>query len=445
MVDLGKHLENAADAVKRRNFALAVKIYTQVLQIQPDYEQARGGLRRALFARAAHKKPSKLTALLGGGVHLVSGHLCRLCGRHAAAARAYERYLTFDPLHEGANLALGNALQRAGYRQSALAVFQTYAEQAPRCLPACRAAGALLYEQGKLPQALQMYEQALKVDPRDQESLKARKDLAAEGALRATGIETAKSSRELIKDKELQQRLEQQGRVHLSGEQLDADLEQQEQALQQSPDDLALLKRVARLRELKKDLPGALDCVERALQQKPDDAELQELAGDLRLRVQAHYVKKAEGRGDAAAVQRARKNLVDARIAEYRRRTARNPSDFGLRFDLGAALLDGEEVDAAIAELQHAVKDPRRKAESQFLLGRAFRKKNLGELALNQLEKALQSAGAGPLVKEVLYEMGELCEGSGKRDQALQHFSRILEQDIGFRDVAQRIERLKAS
>ena len=40
MVDLGKHLENAADAVKRRNYALAIKIYTQVLQIQPDYGEA---------------------------------------------------------------------------------------------------------------------------------------------------------------------------------------------------------------------------------------------------------------------------------------------------------------------------------------------------------------------------------------------------------------------
>mgnify|MGYP000958256510 CR=1 FL=1 len=45
--------------------------------------------------------------------------------------------------------------------------------------PAARSAGALLYEQGKLHEALAFYEMALKVDPRDQEALKARKDLAA--------------------------------------------------------------------------------------------------------------------------------------------------------------------------------------------------------------------------------------------------------------------------
>ena len=47
-MDLSKHLENAKDAVKRRNHALAIKIYGQVLQLQPDFGEARAGLRRAL-------------------------------------------------------------------------------------------------------------------------------------------------------------------------------------------------------------------------------------------------------------------------------------------------------------------------------------------------------------------------------------------------------------
>ena len=279
MVDLSKHLENAADAVKRRNFALAVKIYSQVLQIQPDYGQARLGLRKALFTKAAQKKPSKLTAVLVGGVHLLTAGCCRVLGRHAAAARAYERYLTLDPLNEAANLGLGNALHRADHRKSALAVFQAYAEQQPRCLPASRAAGSLLYEQGKLAEALQMYEQALKVDPRDQASLKARKDLAAEGALQSTGIEKATSSRELVKDKQLQQKLEQRGRLQLTPEEIERELAELEERLPESPDDTDLLRRTARLREMKKDLQGALDCLERASALLPDETDLLQQCG----------------------------------------------------------------------------------------------------------------------------------------------------------------------
>jgi tetratricopeptide (TPR) repeat protein len=443
-MDLSKYLEQAADAVKRRNFAMAVKIYGQVLQIQPDFGEARAGLRKALFQKVAQKPASKLGAVLFGGLHSLTGALCGLFGQHAAAARAFERYLVHDPLAEATNLKLGNALLRAGLRRSALAVFAAYAEHQPRCLDACRAAGQLSYEQGKVQEALAFYEQALKVDPRDQESLKARKNLAAEGALRSTGIEKAQSSRELIKDKDQQRQLERQDRLQLSAEEVEAELTEVEQKLQDNPSDGKLLRRGARLRELAKDLPGALDLIEQLLRLQPDDGEVQELAGDLRIRLQEQMVQKAERSGDAAAAGRARAALHQLRVGEARRRVERNPADLGARFDLGASLLAVGETDAAIAELQQGVKDPRKKNEALFLLGRAFQQKNLLELALGQFDKAAQAAGSGVMAKEALYEMGGICQAMGKREDALRHFTRILEQDIGFRDVATKVEQLKA-
>jgi tetratricopeptide (TPR) repeat protein len=443
-MDLTKYLEQAADAAKRRNHAMACKIYGQVLQIQPDFGEARTGLRKVLFQKAAQKPPSKLTAVVLGGVNLVVGRLSAMLGRHGAAARAYERYLAHDPLAEGANLALGSALRRAGCNRSALAVYAAYAEHQPRCLEACRAAGALYQEQGKFAEALAMYEAALKVDPRDQEALKARKDLAAEGALRSTGIDKAGSSRDLIKDKEQQRQLERQDRLQLSAAEVEEELTQVEAKLQESPQDAKLLRRGARLRELAKDLAGALDLVEQLLRVQPGDAEVQELAGDLRIRLQEQMVQKAEKAGDAAAADRARNALQQLRVGEARRRVERNPTDLAARFDLGTGLLGAGETDAAIAELQQAVKDPRKKNEALFALGRAFQKKNLPELALAQFDKALQAAGSGVLAKEALYEMGAICQALGKRDDALRHYTKILEQDIGFRDVASKVEQLKA-
>lgn len=444
-MDLSKHLENAKDALKRRNHALAIKIYGQVLQLQPDYGEARAGLRRALFDKAKHKPTSKVTAILVGGLPLLMAATMRVLGQHAAAARGYERYLVHDPLSEGANLRLGRCLERAGLSKSALAVFEAYAEAQPRCLEACRSAGALFYEQGKVNEALAMYEQALKIDPRDQESLKARKNLAAEGALASTGIERATSSRELIRDKEQQRQLERQERLQLSTEEIEEELGELEEKLQESPDDKKLLRRIARLREMSKDLAGALDLVDRLLQLDPADPELQEQAGDLRIRLQQQMVDKAMKRGDEAAASRAREALAQMRADEARRRLERNPSDTAARFELGSCLLDAGQVDAAIAELQQAVKDPRKKTEALFLLGRAFQKKDLHDLALAQFQKALESAGTGVLAKEALYEMGEISARIGNRDEAMRHFTRILEIDIGFRDVAQKVDQLKAS
>jgi hypothetical protein len=55
----------------------------------------------------------------------------------------------------------------------------------------------------------------------------------------------------------------------------------------------------------------------------------------------------------------------------------------------------------------------------------------------------MQSAGSGLLAKEALYEMGAICAAMGKREDALRHYTRILEQDIGFRDVATKVAELK--
>ena len=107
-------------------------------------------------------------------------------------------------------------------------------------------------------------------------------------------------------------------------------------------------------------------------------------------------------------------------------------------------MLAAGDTDDAIAELQQAVKDPRKKTDAMFLLGRAFQQKDLHDLALGQFEKALEAAGGGARAKEALYEMGVICEAQGKADDALRHFTKILEQDIGFRDVAKKVEALKA-
>ncbi len=445
-MDLSKHLEKAEEAVKRRAYPLAIDIYGKLLAMQPDSGEARAGLREALFKKAAAKAPSRAVAMVGGGIHLLTGFLARSFGRHAAAAKAYERYLSLDPLHEGTNLALGRSLRKAGLNRSALAVFRAFAGAEPRCLEAARSAGELLYADGQIDDALEMYEQALRIDPRDQDSLKARKNLAAEGALKKSGIESAKHSRDLLKDSEAQRQIERQARLQLSPEEIAAELGPLEEQLAARPDDIKLLRRVADLRRMEGDERGALDCLEKALQVEPGDGDLADKVGDLRLALQEKLVVAARKRGDDHAAGLAGKALAEAQAAEFKRRVQRNPTDLGLRFHLGSALRRLDRQDEAIAELQQAVKDPRMKVEALVELGAAFRAKGLTDLALGQLQKALDATGpSGKLGKDILYEMGVLTEAAGKRDEALALFSRIIEQDIGFRDVAKRVEQLEAS
>ncbi|MCA8956052.1 MAG: tetratricopeptide repeat protein [Planctomycetes bacterium] len=445
-MDLSKHLETAADAVKRRNYPYAIKLYGQLLGLQPDNGEARSGLRTALFKKAEQKPPSKLFALLGGGVNLLIGSVCRLCGAHGAAAKAYERYLTGDPLAEGANLKLGDSLQRAGLDNSARAVFHAYADANPRCLEACRRAGQLLYAAEDMPGAAAMFERALKIDPRDQESLKARKNLAAEGALRATGLETATSSRQLIKDIDKAKELERSDRLQLSKAEIEEELTKVEQQLQNEPQNTKLLVRMADLLTMDNDLQGALESLEQAVIADPHNTDVANRAGALRLKLQERRVVAAENKGDTAAADVARKALREARVVEFRRQVDRNPTDLRLRFQLGQALFEDEQYDPAIAELQQSVKDPKVKGESLLMMGQSFAAKQMDQLAMDQLEMALQTLQtSGQKGKEVLYAMGCVAQNMGQREQALAHFSKILAQDIGFRDVQDKVAALKSA
>jgi len=45
--------------------------------------------------------------------------------------------------------------------------------------------------------------------------------------------------------------------------------------------------------------------------------------------------------------------------------------------------------------------------------------------------------------KEVLYSLGQLAEGESKSDEARSYYARVYEVDIGYRDVAAKMERFR--
>ena len=65
------------------------------------------------------------------------------------------------------------------------------------------------------------------------------------------------------------------------------------------------------------------------------------------------------------------------------------------------------------------------------------------DLARSQLEKALEAAGPQADIRlDLLYELGCLAEEEGDAEAARAHFSRILEVDIGYKDVSGKLEAL---
>ncbi|NOT29603.1 MAG: tetratricopeptide repeat protein [Planctomycetes bacterium] len=442
-MDFSKQIQKAEEALRRRNYDFAVELYRQLIDLDPNQGEARGGLRRTLRKRHEQDggKGGKLLRAMSGALPLSRAKALQKLGKHEACARALEDYLVTNPMDVEANLLLGVSLEQAGHFLSARAVYEFTAEIAPRNPEALKRAGAMMQRTGDHPRALEYYERALEADPRDQEALKARKNLAAESALSKSNSSAVSHSRELIKDKDRSRELERSKRLVLSEEELRADLAKLEERFAGSPSDPELMVQLADVHERLGDPAAALEFVERALSYRKDSFELIAKHGDLESKRLKKAVARADKTGKADEAGALERELVAHEVKDYRRRVEARPGDAQLRLALAKRLLRADDVDGALAELQRCSGEPRVRDEALFHLGQCFQRKGVLDLARKEYEHALQASdGKGERAKEILYNLGTIAEAQGNRDEARSFYVRIYEIDIGYRDVAAKME-----
>lgn len=449
-MDLSKHLEKAEDAIRRKNFDFGIDLYRQLLSVSPGDYQARAGLHRAYVRRHEAKPTSAWIAKVQGSPSLALAKTLLAARNYAKAAEAFESYIALDPLNLAYNMELGAALEAANFTDGALAVYETTAECVPGAGEAWKRAGGILTKKREFARAIECYSKALEINPRDQESVKARKDLAAEGALLSSGLETGSHSRDLIKDKTQAADLERKHKVVQTTSEIDEEIDRLMGDLANEPGNIVVLKEIAKLYERKNDSEGALDCIERALQYSPEDFDLKTRRGSLKLRVLEREIEQLRARvandpSAADALARVEKERLTFEVDDARARVAEHPNDLTFRYKLGRILLKSGDVDEAIGELQKSVNDPRVKTDALVALGQAFFKKSLFDLARRQLEKALETIPpTNPRTKEVLYNLGVIAEKTGAPADALSFYLRIYEIDISYRDIADKVRRLQA-
>lgn len=444
-MDYSKHIQKAEEAVRRRNYDFAIQLYQQILEIDPDVGEARGGLRRVLKARADQKKGGKLMKLVKGASTLNVARGLSKAGKHDAAAKSCESYLESAPLDVDANMLLGTSLESGGRFRSALAVYEFIAEIDPRNAEGLKRAGAMMARSGDATKALGYYERALEVDPRDRDALKARKDLAAEAALETARYDSVQHSREQLVDAEATQRLERSRRMHQTPEELESDRDRLEGLFAEDPANVDVMIELAGVHEKLKDPEAALDVLERALSYRKGDRDLEERVGKVRGKALKRALAKAGKAGDHEKADRIEAQIRDHELAELRRRLTIHPGDAGLRLQLGQALLRTEQYDEAAAELQKALQDPRRALDARLALARCFEGKGFGELAAGEYEKALDGMPENDQRRrEILYSLAALAEAAGDLERARGLYTRVYEVDVGFRDVAKKMEELRS-
>ena len=141
-------------------------------------------------------------------------------------------------------------------------------------------------------------------------------------------------------------------------------------------------------------------------------------------------------------MQMAREQLA-FELEVFAERAANYPTDLSLKFELGRRQLMAGKIDEAIASLQQAQRDPKRRIHAMSLLGQAFARKGWYREAVDTYKRALELEPSEDRAKELHYNVADCLQTMGENQQALDHYSRVAQLDYNYKDVRERIEKLR--
>jgi len=121
------------------------------------------------------------------------------------------------------------------------------------------------------------------------------------------------------------------------------------------------------------------------------------------------------------------------------------PTDLKFKYEYGLRLVHNQKYDEAIPLLQEAQKDPRHKIPAMDKIGLCFFMKGWYSDAEDIFTRAIDSYEIkdDDIAKELRYNLARSFEEQGKKAEALDIYRKIAQVDFGFKDVSQRVDRLR--
>ena len=222
--------------------------------------------------------------------------------------------------------------------------------------------------------------------------------------------------------------------------------------LAKDPANIEAALELAELLEKEETIDAAEQVLRQALAASGNDLKVREHLEDRQLRWVRHRVHVAEQRVEAEDTPQHRQTLEQLRSAQirqeievYRARSDRYPENMTWRYELALRLKADGNYDGAIKEFQAVMQDDRRKGAVALELGECFQKIKQYQLAFQSYQTAVDALGdrEADLRKRALYRAGVLATALKDVDSAQKYLSALAVIDFGYRDVADRLDKLK--
>jgi tetratricopeptide (TPR) repeat protein len=226
------------------------------------------------------------------------------------------------------------------------------------------------------------------------------------------------------------------------------------QSVRDNPADVDGTLELADLFEQDGRIDEAEKLLARALSASGNELKVREHVEDRQLRWAKSKVMIAEQRLAASDTPENRETVDKLKRAQLRQeleifgaRSSRYPENLTWRYELALRLKAAGKFPEAIRYFQEALKDVRRKGAISLELGECFQSIKQYPLAMQNYEAAVEALTDRELElrKRALYRAGVLAAGLKDLDAAQKHLSAVAGLDYGYRDVAERLDKLRSA
>jgi tetratricopeptide (TPR) repeat protein len=452
--------EHAQRSAEKSDYDYAHDLYTQCLVDDPvnliylqrflsNLAQKYGNNKRGAKFASFKNKTSRMALTKAAGK-----------GQWREAFQAACEALRQNPWDTATLLAVADAYEQLGSDECQLFILRWALEADPKDAVVNRRAALTLSRLGQFDQAISCWRRVVQVKPADEEAAKAISQLGVEQTIQKGGYdqEILQGGSGNVAGLEAAMR-DRSAKGRSGGPTADgnasADQKHEQsllEAIDSHPADIHNYLKLAELFAAQDRLRESEEILSRALAASGGgDLTVRERLEDAHLRRAHQQVsvakRRAEQDNSAESAELARRMVAQANQAEmevYAARSARNPGNLLLQYELGLRCKRAGKFREAIQAFQAARDDVRHKAVVQLHLGESFQHIRQFKLALSSYVGAIEASDAmQPDTKKLaLYRAGVLAAELDERERAEKYLTELAAIDFGYRDVADRLDKL---
>lgn len=450
MADVSKFIAKADEALKKRNYDYAIQMYESAMEADPGNADARKNFRLALMRKYdANGYPRSM----GFGSIKTIG----MAKNPEKLLVETEKLVAKDPKSIKYNLRVAQILADLGHHDASCAVLEFGAKAGD--LKKDKSAPQLLMllakeygEVGRAEEASKILARAAKLAPNDKQIAVLQKELSAKTYHSKVG--TAKSSYDLVQNREEASLLEKKRAGQLTEEDAEALIRVEEDKLKENPLDRRAIREIGDILDKRKKWLEAFKRLNEFMKVDPSATEVGELASKYKNKYFDSMImicqKKAQADPAKAAAYKAkmqefREEKKKFQLEDFGRQVEAAPTDLEKRYFYGMALLEAGNQAEAFKQFQKAVKSPKYSKKAGLSMGQCLLimgRIEMAEMAFQAVEKQLNE-GDDELHKQLMYLEADLLEKKGDKPGALDKFRELYMQEMDYKDVEKRIDRLK--